>query len=257
MNDIHATAIVSDQANLGDNITIGPYACVEPGVTLGNGCTLASHAVLRGNSTIGEDNFFDSFSVVGGDPGDLKYNKEETKLHIGNGNTFRESVTVHRGTVSGGGETRIGDNNLLMGYVHVAHDCTLGDSNVLSTYVGLSGHVTIDNNAILGGQTGVVQFLRIGSFAYIGGASVIDKNIPPYSTGYGNRIAIKGVNIVGLKRAGYSREVISAISEAHKLYFKSGLSEAEAIPRIEAELGETEEVRHFLEFLQSVDGKVH
>ncbi len=257
MNTIHPTAIVDSKAELGTNISIGPYCTVGPDVTLGDNCTLVSHVVLEGNTTIGEDNRFHPFSIVGSDPGDLKYQQEDTTLVIGNNNTFRESASVHRGTVTGGGETRGGDNNLFMGYVHIAHDCILGNNNVLATYVGLSGHVTIDNNAILGGQTGVVQFLRIGSFAYIDGASVIDKNIPPYATGYGNRIAIKGVNIVGLKRAGYSREVISAIAEAHKIYFKSGLSEAEALPRIEAELGDVDEVQGFLGFLTDVGGKVH
>lgn len=257
MNNIHPTAIVDGKAELGSDITIGPYCTIGPDVVLNDGCTLVSHVVLEGNTTIGRNNRFHPFSIIGADPGDLKYKNEDTTLIIGDGNTFRESSSVHRGTVTGGGETRIGDDNLLMGYVHIAHDCILGNNNVLATYVGLSGHVIIDNNAILGGQTGVVQFLRIGSFAYIGGASTIDKNIPPYATGYGNRIAIKGVNIVGLKRAGYGRDVISAISEAHKLYFRSDLSEAEAIPRIEAELGEVEEVQNFLGFLRAVGGKVH
>ena len=144
-----------------------------------------------------------------------------------------------------------------MGFVHVAHDCVLGSNNILANYVGLSGHVTIDDHVTLGGQTGVVQFLRIGSYAYVGGASVIDKNIPPYSSGYGNRIEVKSVNIVGLKRSGFSREAIAAISDAHKLYFRSELSEAEALRRIGAELGDFQEVQLFTSFLQSVGGKVH
>lgn len=257
MNNIHATAIVDENAKLGSGITIGPYCTIGPNVSIGDGCTLISHVVLEGHTTIGKENRFHPFSIIGADPGDLKYQDEDTTLVIGNGNTFRESCSAHRGTVTGGGETRIGNDNLFMGYVHIAHDCIVGDRNVLATYVGLSGHVVIDNNAILGGQTGVVQFLRIGSFAYIGGASVIDKNIPPYSTGYGNRISIKGVNIVGLKRAGYKRDVISSIAEAHRVYFRSGLSEAEAIQRIEAELGEVEEVQNFLGFLRATGGKVH
>ena len=185
------------------------------------------------------------------------FSQEKTVLVIGQGNVFRESVSVHRGTITGIGETRVGNNNLFMGYVHVAHDCVIGDNNTLANYVGLSGHVTIDNFVTLGGQVGVVQFLRIGSFAYIGGASVIDKNIPPYSTGYGNRIKIKGVNVVGLKRSGLSREKISAISDAHRIYFRSALSEVEALRRIEAELGDVEEIQLFTNFLQAVGGKVH
>ena len=153
--------------------------------------------------------------------------------------------------------TSIGNDNLFMGYVHIAHDCVVGNDNVLASYVGLSGHVLIDNYVTLGGQVGVVQFLRIGSYAYIGGASLIDKNVPPYATGYGNRLEIKGVNIVGLKRRGFSREAIAAISDAHRLYFRSELSEVEALRRIEAEFEDSPEVRQFTDFLQTVGGKVH
>ena len=258
MNRIHESSLIHPDAALGDNIEIGPFCTVGPGVTLGDDCRLLSHVVLDGPDTrLGKRNTFYPFSIIGTDPQDLKYHQEKTQLIVGDGNVFRESVSVHRGTIGGGGETRIGDNNLVMGYVHVAHDCRVGNNNVLANYVGLSGHVTIDDNVTLGGQVGVVQFLRIGSYSYIGGASVIDKNVPPYASGYGNRIEIKGVNIVGLKRQGFPREVISAISDAHRLYFRSGLSEMEALRRIEAELGDYEEVILFTDFLQAVGGKVH
>ncbi len=258
MNRIHSSSTVHEDAVLGDEIDIGPFCVVGPGVRLGNGCKLRSHVVIEGERTdIGENNVFYPFTIIGTDPQDLKYHQEQTRLVVGKGNVFRESVSVHRGTLHGGGETRIGDNNLLMGHVHVAHDCLIGNDNVLTNYVGLSGHVTVDDNVKLGGQVGVVQFLRIGSYCYIGGGSIIDKNIPPYSTGYGNRVELKGVNIVGLKRKGFSRDVIGAISDAHKLYFRSGLSEAEALRRIEAELGDFDEVVAFIDFLQAVGGKVH
>ena len=136
---------------------------------LGNGCKLISHVVLDGDTDIGDRNTFYPFAIIGAEPQDKKYQQEKTGLFIGNGNVFRESVSVHRGTVTGIGETRIGDNNLIMGFVHVAHDCVLGSNNILANYVGLSGHVTIDDHVTLGGQTGVVQFLRIGSYAYVGG----------------------------------------------------------------------------------------
>ena len=258
MNNIHPSSIVHPNAVLGDNIDIGPYCTIADGVTLGDGCRLISHVVLDGpETTIGQDNTFYPFSMIGPAPQDLKYHDELTRLEIGDNNVFRESVSVHRGTVGGGGATRIGDNNLMMSFVHIAHDCVLGNDNILAAYVGLSGHVVLDDHVTLSGQVGVVQFLRIGSFAYIGGGSIIDKNVPPYSTGYGNRLEIKGVNIVGLRRQGYPREVISAISDAHRIYFRSGMSEVGAIRRIEAELGDIEEVAHFLEFLDAVGGKVH
>ncbi len=257
MNTIHSSSLIDPGAELGDDITIGPFCTVGAGVKLGDGCRLISHAVLDGDTEIEAGNVFYPFTIIGAAPQDLKFNNEKTGLFIGKNNVFRESVSVHRGTVTGIGETRVGSDNLIMGYVHIAHDCVIGNNNVLANYVGLSGHVTIDNHVILGGQTGVVQFLRIGSHSYVGGASVIDKNIPPFSSGYGNRIEIKSINIVGLKRAGFSRDRINAISDAHKLYFRSGLSEVEAIPRIEAELGDMEDVQLFLGFLHETGGKVH
>lgn len=258
MNNIHPSSIIHADADLGDGVDVGPFCTIGAGVKIGNNCKLRSHVVIEGPGTaIGEGNTFYPFTIIGSDTTDLKYHQEITHLVVGNNNVFREGVSIHRGTLSGGGATRIGDDNLLMGYVHVAHDCVLGNSNILANYVGLSGHVVIDDHVTLGGQTGVVQFLRIGSFSYIGGASTIDKNIPPYTTGYGNRIKIKGVNIVGLKRHGFTRETISAISDAHRLYFRSGLSEVESLRRIEAELSDCAEVLAFTTFLQEVGGKVH
>lgn len=258
MNTIHPSSLVHPDAELGDDIDIGPFCTVGAGVRIGDGCKLRSHVVIDGPGTdIGENNTFYPFTIIGADPQDLKYHNEVTQLIVGNNNVFRESVSVHRGTLSGGGATRIGDDNLLMSYVHIAHDCMVGNNNILAAYVGISGHVVIDDHVTLSGQCGVVQFLRIGSYSYIGGGSIIDKNIPPYSTGYGNRIEIKGVNIVGLKRNGFAREIISAISDAHRLYFRSGYSEAEALPRIEAELGDCKEVTLFIDFLREVGGKVH
>lgn len=233
MSSIQPTAIVDQNSVLGDNIEIGPFCKVGSNVKLVNGCKLISHVVIDGDTDIGSENTFFPFCIIGPESQDMKYQQEKTGLYIGNGDVFRESASVHGGTVTGIGETRI------------------------ANYVGLCGHVTIDDHVTVGGQYGVVQFLRIGSYAYVGGASSIYKNITPYASGYRNRIQIKGVNIVGLKRAGFPRETISAIADAHKLYFRSDLSETEALRRIVAEFGDFEEVLIFTKFLQSVGGQVH
>ena len=224
MNKIHPTAIIEDGAELGTNVEIGPYCMVGSGVKIGNGCSLKSHVVLNGQTTIGTENI------------------------------FREGVSVHRGTVGGGGKTIIGDDNLLMGYVHVAHDCSIGNHNILANYTGLSGHVTLDNYVTLGGQNGVAQFLRVGSYVYTGAASLIDRNIPPYATGYGNRFEVKGVNIVGLKRQNFSRDSIGEILEAHRIYYRNDLKNDEALRVIEETFGESAAVRAFLDFIYSAEG---
>ena len=253
MNNIHPTAIIDEGAELGNDLSIGPYCRVGAEVKLGDGCHLKSHVVLDGPSIIGSENIFFPFSFIGGEPQDLKYNQEKTQLIVGSKNTFREGVSVHRGTAGGGGETVIGDGNLLMGYVHVAHDCRIGNLNILANYTGLSGHVTLDDHVTLGGQNGVAQFLKIGSYVYTGAGSLIDRNVPPYSTGYGNRFEVKGVNIVGLKRQKFSREIIAEILETHRIYYRSELKNDEALRVIEETFGETDAVRTFLDFIYSVE----
>ncbi len=256
MNRIHPTAIIEEGAQLGENVEIGPYCRVGGTVVLGSGNVLKSHVVMEGHTTLGESNVIYPFAYIGGEPQDLKYKQEDTVVVIGNGNIIREGVSIHRGTKGGGGKTLIGDKNLLMGYVHIAHDCRLGNRNVLANYTGLSGHVTLEDYITLGGQNGVAQFLRIGSYVFTGGASLIDRNVPPYSTGYGNRFEVKGVNIVGLKRRGFSREAISEILEAHRIYFRADLKSDEALRIIEETFGESPEIRKFLDFIHSVEGSV-
>ena len=256
MNKIHPTSIVEDGPQIGADVEIGPYCIIGSGVTIGEGCRLKSHVTLNGQTTIGAENIFHPSAYIGGEPQDLKYNHEKTLVIIGSNNTFREGVSVHRGTLGGGGETIIGDDNLLMGYVHVAHDCCIGNHNILANYTGLSGHVTLDDYVTLGGQNGVAQFLSVGSYVYTGAASLIDRNIPPYSTGYGNRFEVKGVNIVGLKRRGFSREAIGEILEAHRIFYRSELKNDEALRIIEETFGESTTVRAFLDFMYSVEGSV-
>jgi UDP-N-acetylglucosamine acyltransferase len=254
MKKIHQTAIIEDGAKIGEDVEIGPYCVIGSGVTIGDGCLLKSHVILDGQTKIGTENVFHPSAYIGGEPQDLKYNHENTLVTIGSKNTFREGVSVHRGTIGGGGKTVIGNSNLLMGYVHVAHDCHIGNHNILANYTGLSGHVTLDNYVTLGGQNGVAQFLSVGSYVYTGAASLIDRNIPPYSTGYGNRFEVKGVNIVGLKRQNFSRESIGEILEAHRIFYRSELKNDEALRIIEETFGESTAIRAFLDFIYNVDG---
>ena len=254
MKKIHPTAIIEDGAQIGLDVEIGPFCVIGPDVTIGDGCQLKSHVILEGQTKIGNENIFHPAAYIGGEPQDLKYNLEKTLVTIGSKNTFREGVSVHRGTVGGGGKTVIGDANLLMGYVHVAHDCRIGNHNILANYTGLSGHVTLENYVTLGGQNGVAQFLCVGSYVYTGAASLIDRNIPPYATGYGNRFEVKGVNIVGLKRRNFSRESIGEILEAHRIFYRSELKNDEALRIIEETFGESTAIRAFLDFIYSVEG---
>jgi len=256
MSKIHPTAIIEDGAALGNDVVVDAYSHVGPQVKLGDGCTLRSHVVLAGNTTVGQQNVFHPFAYIGGEPQYLKYRGEDTQVIVGDHNTFREGVSVHRGTQGGGGRTTIGSHNLLMGYVHVAHDCHIGNHNVLANYTGLSGHVTIDDCVTLGGQNGVAQFLRIGSYVFTGGASLIDGHVAPYVTGYGNRFEVKGVNIVGLKRHDFSQEAIRNILESHRIYFRVDLKADEAVRIIEETFGEAPEVRRFLDFVSETKGSV-
>lgn len=256
MSKIHSTAIIDKSAVIGADVEIGPYCVIGGKVTIGDGCILKSHVAVEGTTIIGEGNVFYPFGYIGSDPQDLKYQQKETILKIGDYNTFRESVSIHRGTEVGGWETVIGDHNLIMGFVHIGHDCHVGNHNIIANYTGLSGHVTLDDYITLGGQNGVTQFVHVGSYVYTGANTIIDKHVAPYITGYGNRIEIKGVNIVGLRRRGHSREVINSILEAHRLFFRSEYKEDEAIRIIEETYGDLKEIKLFIDFIKSAEGGV-
>ena len=213
-NFVHETAIVDPQATLGKNIKIGPYCVVGPHVVIGDNTELQSHVVIQGHTVIGEDNKIFPFASIGQIPQDLKYNGEQTSLIIGNRNVIRESVTMSIGTVGGGGKTILGDDNLLMGLVHLGHDSIVGNKCVLAQGATLAGHVEVEDNVVIGGMSAVHQFVRIGQHAMIGGMTPVIRDVLPYTTAAGGRGAISSLNLIGLRRRGFSRASISVLRQA-------------------------------------------
>ena len=220
---IHATACVDPKAELGANVRVGPNCLVGPDVVIGDNCELISHAVVTGRTTMGSGNRVFPFSSIGQEPQDLKYHGEESEVIIGDNNIFRENVTVNAGTEGGGMVTRLGNGNLLMAYTHVAHDCILGNGIVLANCATLAGHVEVDDNAIIGGLSAIQQFVRIGRLAMIGGMSGVTKDVPPFClVAGGYRAGLCGLNIVGLKRRGYSLERVALLKEVYRLLLQEG-----------------------------------
>lgn len=247
---IHATAIVHPGARIAPGVEIGPFAVIGEHVSLGEGTTVGPHAVIEGWTQIGRDNRIFQFASVGAGPQDLKYKGEETWLVIGDRNRIREFATLHRGTVDGGGRTVVGSDNLLMAYSHVAHDCKVHNRIVMANAATLAGHVEVEDNAILGGLVAVHQFCRVGCHTMISGGAMISQDIPPYTIAQGDRAKTLGVNLVGLKRRGFSAETIRGIKNAYRLLFRAGLRQEEALERIEREHGAIPEVMHFLGFVR-------
>lgn len=214
---IHSTAIVDETAQLHSSCEVGPYAVIGADVSIGAGTKIAPHAVISGPTTIGSDCRVFQFASVGEDPQDLKFDGTDSRLEIGDRNRIREFVTINRGTRGGGGVTRLGDDNLLMAYVHIAHDCVIGNNTIFSNSASLAGHVTVGDYAILGGFSLVHQFSRIGAHSFSGMGAVINKDVPPFLLVSGHFAEAKGINKQGLKRRGFSEEEISAL---HKTYMQ-------------------------------------
>lgn len=250
---IHPTAIVHENAQLGAGVEIGPYAIVHEDVVIGDGCTIGPHAIIERWTTLGKNNRVFAGAVMGNEPQHLNYAGEETYLHIGENNTFREHVTISRGTVDGGGETRIGNDNLFMSAVHVGHDVHIGNRVVLTHGSAIAGHVVIEDGARIGGMAGIHQFTRIGSMAMIGAHSTVTKDIPPYLMVHGNPAHAYGVNTVGLRRNGFSPEVRMEIQRAYKILYRSGYNVSQAIEQMEQDLASTEEIEHLLRFLRNAE----
>ena len=247
---IHSTAIIDSSAVLGEDVSIGPYSIIGPGVQIGDGCQIAAHVVISRNTRLGRNNRIFQFASVGEDPQDKKYAGEETWLEIGDDNVIREYSTINRGTVQDQGITRIGSDNLLMAYTHVAHDCTIGDHTILANAASLGGHVQVHDWAILGGFCMVHQFSRVGAHSFAAMGSAIGKDVPPYVMVSGQPAAPHGINSEGLRRRGFTGEELSAIKQAYRKLYRSGLRLEDALEEIRLlaqELDALEPMARFLE----------
>jgi UDP-N-acetylglucosamine acyltransferase len=253
MASVHATAIVDATAELAASVTVGPFAVIGAGVTVGEGTTIGAHCVIDGPTTIGRDNRIFSHAALGGAPQDMKYRGEPTQLVIGDRNTIREFCTLNRGTAQDTGITRVGDDNWIMAYVHVAHDVQVGHRTILANNATLAGHVHVGDWVIVGGLSGVHQYCKIGAHAMTGFQSHVSQDVPPFMMVSGHPLAEHGFNIEGLRRRGFSRERIALVKQMHRLLYRSGLTQEQARGSIAAlagtEEGGDDDVRLLLDFL--------
>ncbi len=247
--EIHATAIVEAGAKLGEDVTVGPFCCVGPDVELGDGVRIISHSVVAGKTTVGPNCHIYPFSSIGHQPQDLKFHGEQSRLEIGADNIIREHVTMNPGTEGGGMLTRIGDGCLFMIGAHVAHDCQIGDHVILVNNATLGGHVEIGEWAIVGGLSAVHQFVRIGRHAMIGGMSGVENDVIPYGSVVGNRAHLSGLNLVGLKRRNFSRDVIHDLRRAYRLIFAQEGSQGERLADVAELLADVEPVMEIVDFI--------
>jgi UDP-N-acetylglucosamine acyltransferase len=246
---IHPTAIVAPEAEIADDVTIRAYSIIGPKVRIGPGCEVGPHAVIEGRTTIGSRNQIGPFVSIGHAPQDFSYAGEDTEVVIGNDNTFREHVTIHRGTVRGRGRTCIGSHCFLMVSTHVAHDCLLGDQVIMANGAMLAGHVQVEDYANLGGMVGIHQFVRIGTHAFIGAMSGLRLDMPPYMLAFGAPAQLYGPNLVGLKRFGLSSDATLALKRAFKIIFRSNLPLKEALEKVRQEVSQTHEVQVLVQFM--------
>ena len=238
-------------------MTVGPWSIIGPNVRVGAGTRIEAHVIVRSHTRIGRNNRIFQYASVGEDPADKKYQGEETWLESGDDNVFREGVTLHRGTGIGGGLTSIGSDNLMMPYVHVAHDCLVGSHTVFANNVGISGHVQVADWAILGGYAGVNQFLKIGAHAMVGGMTHITNDVPAYVIVSGNPAAVRSINAIGMERRGFDKDAIKAVRDAFKIIYKRGLNLQEAIERLEAKSTEGEVLQVLIDSLEASEKGIH
>ena len=249
MAKIHPTAIIDPKAELASGVTVGPYSIIQGQVAIGPDTEIGPHVVIKEHTTIGARCRIFQFASLGEIPQDLKFAGEVSQLVIGDDNTIREFATMHRGTAGGGGVTRVGNGNLFMAYTHIAHDCIVGNEVIMSNAATLGGHIIVEDRAILGGLAAVHQFTRIGRQAFIGGCSAVPRDVPPYTMAVGNRAKLVGLNLVGLKRQGFTDTGLQALKQAFETLFLSDLNLKEAMARVRQDLPSTPEIQHLLDFV--------
>ena len=249
--NIHPTAIIHEGAQLHPSVTVGAYSIIGPHVSIGAGTCVGPHCVIEGHTSIGVDNHIFQFASLGAQPQDKKYAGEPTRLAIGNRNTIREFCTFNTGTSQDAGVTRIGDDNWIMAYVHIAHDCVVGNNTILANNATLAGHVHLGDWVILGGLTGVHQFVKIGAHAMAGFASRVAQDVPPFMMIEGNPLAVRGFNLEGLRRRGFTPERLKAVKQMHRLLYRQGLTLEDAMQAIAALLQEMPEAAQDIALMQS------
>lgn len=249
--EIHPTAIVHPQAEISPGVKIGPYSTIGENVKIGRDTQIGSHVVIEGWTAIGERCRIFPFVSIGAAPQAMRYRGEPTQVKIGKENIIREFVTIHRATVEGGGVTTIGDNNFIMAYSHIAHDCRVGNQVIMANSSTLAGHIEVEDFAIVGGLVAIHQFVRVGCYAIIGGASGVPKDIAPYMVAAGNRAKLFGLNTVGLRRHKFPEATMAALKQAHRILFRSHLTLKQAVEKVKAEVPLLPEIRHLLDFVKS------
>ena len=247
---IHRTALVDPTAELGAEVSVGPYCVIGPKVTVGARCTIAGHTVIERNTRVADGVKIGYGTVIGNDPQDLKYKGEETWVEIGTGTIIREYCTINRGSTATG-RTTIGERCFIMTYVHIAHDCVVGNDVIIANSVQMAGHVTVHDRAIISGLVPIHQFVRIGTYAFVGGLSRVNQDVPPYTKAAGNPVHLYGLNSVGLQRADFPAEVKLALKRAYRLVFNSDLTVSQGVARARVELPEVTEVETFLRFIEA------
>src|SRR5688572_14628053 len=249
MSSIHHTALIDRQAEIDSDVEIGAYSVIGAGVRIGKQTRVASHVVIEGRTSIGQGNTIYQFATIGSRPQDLKYRGEASELIIGNHNTIREYVSLNPGTAGGGMVTRVGDRNLLMMHCHIAHDCLIGSHNIIANGATLGGHVMVQDYVIVGGLVGIHQFARIGSGAILGAGSMVSKDVPPFCNATGDRARLRGLNLEGLKRRGFTTTAIDALKKAYRIIFQSKLKTKDALEKVRREVSPTAEIDILLAFI--------
>jgi UDP-N-acetylglucosamine acyltransferase len=248
---IHPTAVIQSGAEIGEGVEIGPYSVIGKDVTIGKGTMVGPHVVIDGWTSIGHGCKIYQFASIGAPPQDITYKGEKTEVIIGDNNVIREFVTIHRATTKADKKTIIGNNNIFLAYVHIAHDCKIGNNVIMANAATLAGHVAIEDYAYIGGLVAIHQFARVGAYAIIGGASAVTHDIPPYVMAVGNRAKLYGLNKVGLRRQGFSREDMESLKKAYNILFRSSLTLKDAVVKLEDEARHSTRLAHLIEFIKA------